>query len=104
MGSAHTDDETRRCIADVSDRTGYVLDPHSAVGYLGLQAGRRRWPRSTPIVLATAHPAKFLEVVEPVIGRAVTVPARLDERLDAEAVAELLPAEPRALEELLLRP
>ncbi len=51
VGSVHTDDEIRRCIADVSDRTGYVLDPHSAVGYLGLQAGRRRWPQSTPIVL-----------------------------------------------------
>lgn len=104
VGSAHTDGETRRCIADVADRTGYVLDPHSAVGYLGLQAGRRRWPQSTPIVLATAHPAKFLEVVEPEIGTEVTVPARLAERLDAEAVVERLPAEAQALEELLLRP
>ena len=104
VGSAHTDDETRRCIADVFERTGYVLDPHSAVGYLGLEAGRRRWHRSTPIVLATAHPAKFPEVVEPEIGGEVTVPARLAERLDAEAVSERLPAEPRALEELLSRP
>ncbi len=103
VGSAHTDDETRRCIADVFARTGYVLDPHSAVGYLGLQAGRRRWPQSTPIVLATAHPAKFLEVVEPEVGGEVTVPARLAERLDAEAVAQRIRAEPKALEELLLR-
>lgn len=103
-GSAHTDAETRRCIADVVDRTGYVLDPHSAVGYLGLRAGRRRWPQGAPIVLATAHPAKFIEVVGPEIGGAVTVPARLAERLDAEAVEERLPAEPQALEELLLRP
>ena len=104
VGSAHTDDETRRCIADVFERTGYVLDPHSAVGYLGLEAGRRRWPQSSPIVLATAHPAKFPEVVEPEIGRAVPVPPRLAERRDAEAVAERLPAEQGALEELLSRP
>ncbi len=104
VGSAHTDDETRRCIADVYDRTGYVLDPHSAVGYLGLEAGRRRWPQSTLIVLATAHPAKFLEVVEPEVGGEVTVPARLAERLNADAVvAERLPADPQALEELLSR-
>lgn len=104
VGSAHTDDETRRCIADVFDRTGYVLDPHSAVGYLGLQAGRRRWPDATPVVLATAHPAKFLEVVEPAIGGEVAVPARLAERLDAEAVVERLPAERQALEAFLLNP
>lgn len=104
VGSAHTDDETRRCIADVFERTGYVLDPHSAVGYLGLEAGRRRWPQSSPIVLATAHPAKFPEVVEPEIGRAVPVPPRLAERRDAVAVTERLPAEQGALEELLSRP
>ena len=104
VGSAHTDEETRRCIADVVDRTSYVLDPHSAVGYLGLEAGHRRWPQATPIVLATAHPAKFLEVVEPEVGGEVTVPARLAERLDAVAVTERLPADPRALEELLSRP
>ncbi|MFV2006967.1 MAG: threonine synthase [Longimicrobiales bacterium] len=102
-GSAHTDPETRRCIADVVDRTGYVLDPHSAVGYLGLRAGRRRWPQGAPIVLATAHPAKFPEVVGLAIGGEVTVPARLSERLDAEAVVERLPAEPLALEEFLSR-
>ncbi|GMR13354.1 MAG: threonine synthase [Gemmatimonadota bacterium] len=101
VGSAHTDDETRRCIADVVDRAGYVLDPHSAVGYLGLQAGRRRWPQGSPIVLATAHPAKFPEVVELAIGGAVTVPARLAERLNEEAVVQRIPAEPQALEELL---
>jgi threonine synthase len=104
VGSAHTDDETRRCIADVFDRTGYVLDPHSAVGYLGLRAGRRRWPQCTPIVLATAHPAKFLEVVGPEVGGEVPVPTRLAERVNAEAAVERLAAEPLALEELLLRP
>jgi len=98
----HTDSETRRCIAEVFDRTGYVLDPHSAVAYLGMEAGRRRWPQSTPIVLATAHPAKFREVVELEIGTEVSVPARLAERLDAEPFVERLSAEPAALQEFLL--
>jgi len=102
VGSVHTDSETRRCIAEVFDRTGYVLDPHSAVAYLGMEAGRRRWPQSTPIVLATAHPAKFREVVELEIGTEVSVPARLAERLDAEPFVERLSAEPAALQEFLL--
>ena len=43
VGSVHNDDETRDCIAQVYERTGYVLDPHSAVGYLGVEAGRREF-------------------------------------------------------------
>ena len=104
VGSVHDDAETRRCIVDVYARTGYVLDPHSAVGYLGLGAGRRRWPESTPIVLATAHPAKFREVVEPAIGTEVPLPRRLAERLEAEPITVRMPADPAALEELLSKP
>ncbi|HMB67952.1 MAG TPA: threonine synthase, partial [bacterium] len=69
-GSRHDDDETRAAIRDVHARTGYVMDPHTAVGYLGLRAV----PRSgggPDVLLSTAHPAKFRESVEPVIGETV---------------------------------
>ncbi len=88
-GSVHDDVEVKAIIKDVFDRTGYLLDPHSAIGYLGIR-------RTKGIFLATAHPAKFSEIVEPIIGRAIDTPAplaralekpreilRLDAKLDA---------------------
>jgi threonine synthase len=65
LGSAHTDEETRGAMRDVYRRTGHVLDPHSAVAYLGaLHARSTRRDRPAAVFLSTAHPAKFRETVE----------------------------------------
>jgi len=80
-----TDAETRRSIREVHDSTGRILDPHTAVGYLGL--GRALAERRAPadaILIATAHPAKFREVVEPVIGAEIELPERLAIHLEKE--------------------
>jgi len=80
-----TDDDTRRCIREVYDTTGRILDPHTAVGRLGL--ARKLAERRTPtdaILIATAHPAKFREVVEPVIGTEIPLPSRLAAHLEKE--------------------
>ena len=74
-GSVHEDSAVKATIKDVFDRTGYLLDPHSAIGYLGIK-------RAKGIFLATAHPAKFSEIVEPVIGRTVDQPAPLLKALE----------------------
>jgi len=88
-GSSWTDRETRDCIRDLWQRRGIAIDPHTAVGLLGLrhELGRRPGahggPRARGVVLATAHPAKFAEIVEPLIGQPVPVPpgiARVLER------------------------
>lgn len=79
-----SDQETRRCIARVYRERGYVLDPHSAVGWLALEAELERNPDAVGIVLATAHPAKFAEVVEPEIGGEVPVPEALAAALRRE--------------------
>jgi threonine synthase len=78
-GSRHEDAEVLATIKDVFDRTGYLLDPHSAIGYLGLttRGGEDDRDRREGIFLATAHPAKFSEIVEPVIGRKIDRPAPL---------------------------
>jgi threonine synthase len=84
-GSHYQDDDIRATIRAVYDRSGYVLDPHSAIGYLGItrqteqigQGGPARRAGQAGIFLATAHPAKFPEVVEPVIGRSIEKPAPL---------------------------
>lgn len=77
VAGARLDDEaTRETIRSVCDRLGVVLDPHTAVGYRVLR-DRLDAEGGRGLLLATAHPAKFREVVEPVIGRPVEVPERL---------------------------
>ncbi len=69
-GHSFSDDQTRSAIRDVFASTGQVLCPHTAVGYLGLMETLDAMTGSAPMgmTLATAHPAKFPEVVEPLVG------------------------------------
>jgi len=83
-GSAWTDDATRECIVRVLRETGVLLDPHGAVGYLGLEAALGQDAGARGIVLGTAHPAKFTEVVEPLIREAIPLPHALAARLGAK--------------------
>ena len=102
IGSVHDDEETRDCIERVYRSTGYVLDPHSAVGYLGVEAVRRAFGEGPCVVLCTAHPVKFREAVEPVIGSSVPVPERLAACLEAERHVTPIPPEISALRDVLL--
>ena len=102
IGSVHDDDETRDCIAQVYRRTGHVLDPHSAVGYLGVEAGRRAFGEGPCVILSTAHPVKFREAVEPAIGSSVPVPERLASCLQAERHVTPIPPVRSALRDFLL--
>ncbi|MCP4200808.1 MAG: threonine synthase [bacterium] len=77
-GSRSNDEETRAAIRDVYAERGYVLDPHTAVGYLGLRRRIATLGEAVPgIVLATAHPAKFREEIEATLGIRVELPERL---------------------------
>ncbi len=86
VGTRHTDAEVRATIQRVFNERGYLLDPHSAIAYMGLkrylggEAAAGRDP-GAGIFLATAHPAKFSEIVEPIIRRPVETPAALAEVL-----------------------
>ena len=73
-GSSWTDSETRACIRDLWRRRGVAICPHTAVGLLGLRDELLRRPGARGVVLATAHPAKFAETVEPLIGESLPVP------------------------------
>jgi len=95
-GVSVSDPDTKACIQSVYERTGYVLDPHTAVGYLA--HSERPAPVDTPsVVLATAHPAKFPDVVEEAIGRAVPLPPGIASVMDAEEHMEEIPAKLAAL-------
>jgi threonine synthase len=79
---AHTDDEVKAAIAELDKRFSYVADPHSAIGYLGVEKA------ANAVFLATAHPSKFREVVEPVIGRPVPLPDALAETLTRKKIVQ----------------
>lgn len=76
--SVHTDGEVRDAIGELWRTYGYLSDPHSAIGYLGTRCAPRRVPT---VFLATAHAAKFREVVEPIIAAPVPLPPALEEAL-----------------------
>ncbi len=70
-----TDAETRRVIRDVHAECGYVLDPHGAVGMAAARRARHAQGEGRPIVtLATAHPAKFADVLRQELGIEPPIP------------------------------
>jgi threonine synthase len=76
--SSHSDEATQMAISHVYGEFGYIMDPHTAVGYLGLQEQRLRLGTNEPgLVLSTAHPAKFGDVIASAIGIQPEMPDRL---------------------------
>lgn len=103
LGASYSDPATRDAIRDVYDRTGYVLDPHSAIGYLGgVEARARLGETRTPVVfLATAHPAKFREIVEEVLERELPLPEALAAAAEGDELIHRMRADYDALAEYL---
>ncbi len=73
-----SDNQTREAIKDVYHRDNYLMDPHSAIGYLGIKSYlSNHSTNASGIFLSTAHPIKFKEQVEKSIGKEIPVPLRL---------------------------
>ncbi|QDH79259.1 threonine synthase [Echinicola soli] len=71
------DATTREAMAEVKAATGYLMEPHGAVAYLGLKTFREEHGGYTGVFLETAHPGKFGDVVEAVHQQKVELPERL---------------------------
>jgi threonine synthase len=77
-GHCATDEETLCEMKKVHERFGYLADPHTAVGVFCWEAYKLEHAESAQgLVLATAHPAKFGEVVKKAVGAAPPLPERL---------------------------
>ena len=87
-GVAFDDDAIGAAIRRVREEHGYLLDPHGATGWLALEAADE-----AGLFLATAHPAKFADRIEPLIGSAVDVPERLAAFAQRKVVAERMEAD-----------
>ncbi len=73
-----SDYQTREAMKDVYSTSKYVMDPHGAVGYLGLKQYLNEKDNAQGIFLETAHPVKFLDVVEPVIKKTIPYPTQIE--------------------------
>lgn len=82
-GYFYDDKETVKAIQDVKPN-GYTLDPHGAVGYLGLKAFMDENPGYVGVFLETAHPGKFRDVVEEALEEKLILPERLAAFLQGE--------------------
>lgn len=84
-GFSFNDSQTINAIQDVYRKYHYVMDPHGAVGYLGLQSYLRQInEKVNGIFIETAHPAKFLDNVEEAIGTKIEIPENLKSVLNKQ--------------------
>ena len=100
-GAAFDDERVIAEIGEVYRRHDYLLDPHGAIAWLGLTDALANDPDATGVFLATAHPAKFREVVEPAIRTSLPLPSMLAEATARPRHRTFMAAEYSALEELL---
>ncbi|MBV5284248.1 MAG: threonine synthase [Paludibacter sp.] len=81
-GVSYDDEQIAVALKTCFEETDYLLDPHGACGYQALKDGLRL--NETGVFLETAHPAKFLETVERIIGQKVDIPQKLQEFMKGE--------------------
>lgn len=85
-----TDATTKQTLLHVYNQHNYLCDPHGAVAYRALEDYLQLHPNNKGIFLETAHPVKFYDVVEPVIGQTVKVPDSIKEQLTKEKKSTMI--------------
>ena len=71
------DNQTKEALKEIYNINGYIADPHGAVGYLGLKKYQSLYPNTYGIFLETAHPVKFLDIVEETLSEKLEIPAQI---------------------------
>ena len=102
-GCSYTDAQVIEEIGRVFRQHEYLLDPHSAIAWLALRNALDADPGAQGVFVATAHPGKFREVVEPAIGRTVPLPRPLQEALGRPRHSVSMDVDYGALREFLLQ-
>jgi len=90
-GATYSDEQIKQAMIDCLKNDGYVCDPHGACGYQALTEGLK--PGEVGVFLETAHPAKFKDTVEPIIGQTVAIPATLQAFMNGKKQTEKMTKE-----------
>ncbi len=97
------DEETKIAIRYINDEYNYLVDPHTAVGILGLEKYRYKTHSTTKgIVLSTAHPGKFHDVLEPLVDEKIPLTEQLQSAMIKEKVSHYMSNQYSDLKEFLL--
>ncbi|OUD36786.1 threonine synthase [Flavobacterium sp. FPG59] len=82
-----SDAETLESMKTIYDTSGYIAEPHGAVGYLGLKKELQNYPDAIGVFLETAHPIKFLDTVESALNITLPIPIQIENVLGKEKVS-----------------
>jgi threonine synthase len=97
-----SDEETKATIAEVYKAQNYLLDPHGAVGFAALNKYLNGHKEDKGFILETAHPIKFYDGIEPVIGEEIAIPESIAALLKVKKKSIKMKANDAALKELLV--
>jgi len=98
-----SDNSLKKEIKKIKIKNDYILDPHTAVGVLGIQKYTSSQKEThNNIVLATAHPAKFYDIIEPIIEEKIILPIELENSMKKQKNSIIIPAKYSSLKEFLI--
>ena len=101
-GFTISDEQTKATLKSVYQNHNYLLDPHGAVAYNALEQYLTQHKNNKGVILETAHPVKFYDVIEPVINESVPVPESVAEQIKKEKVSTKIAADVEELKSYLL--
>jgi threonine synthase len=81
-----SDEETKIEMQNIFSNTSYIAEPHGAVGYLGLKKEIAIKPNCIGVFLETAHPIKFLDIVEPTLNIKLEIPSQIESVLGKDKI------------------
>jgi threonine synthase len=84
---SYSDEETLVALKQIYNTDGYIAEPHGAVGYLGLKKELQKHDNAIGVFLETAHPIKFLDVVEPALGITLPIPEQIESVMNEDKVS-----------------
>ena len=84
---SYSDAATKQAMEQLYNSSGYIADPHGAVGYLGCKAYLKLHPAVHTVFLETAHPTKFLDVIRPIIPKSIELPPQIQAVMNRKKVA-----------------
>ena len=98
-GATYSDEQIKQAMVACLKADGYVCDPHGACGYQALVDGLQ--PGEVGVFLETAHPAKFKDTVEPIIGQPVAIPETLQKFMNGTKQTQPMSKEFKDFKEFL---
>lgn len=101
-GYSYSSTQTKYAIQKVFADSGYIMDPHGAIGYLALKQYLKENPLQSGIFLETAHPAKFLNVVQPLVDGTLDIPVRFATYQSKKSLSQKILPDYAALRKALL--